>query len=369
MTCKRIVELGARAYPIHIGPDLLPKLGAHCAEEKMGSKTLIVSDDHVDALYGGVAEESLRSVGLVTARVTVPAGEPSKSHDPLIRIYHAALDAGLERSSSIVALGGGVVGDLAGFAAATYLRGIRLIQVPTSLLAMVDSAVGGKTGINLPQGKNLIGAFYQPSMVLADTATLRTLPPREFCAGLAEVVKYGVIADAGLFDALEGKTPEILMNDDALLEDIICRSCEIKADVVRDDEREGGVRAILNFGHTLGHAIEQVSGYGRYLHGEAIAMGMVYAARLSERELAFPAKDTERLIRLLKALRLPVTMPDLSWPALMKAMRHDKKKTGGTVGFVLAQSLGAVRFGCALPETLLNEVWEQNRDTGESRAP
>ncbi len=360
MTCKRKVELGPRSYSIHIGPNLLSSLGALCSEEGMEGYALLISDDNVDKLYGETAARSLREAGIVATRMVVPAGEESKSHEQLIRIYDAALAAGLERSSFMIALGGGVVGDLAGYAAATYLRGVRYVQAPTSLLAMVDSAVGGKTGINLPQGKNLIGAFHQPALVAADTMTLRSLPLREFCAGLAEVVKYGVIADPSLFDVLERKSPEALMEDDALLEDIICRSCEIKADVVRKDEREGGLRAVLNFGHTLGHAIEQVAGYGVYLHGEAIAMGMVFAARLSEQLQGFPAEDTARLLRLLQHLRLPVARPEVSWPDVAAALSRDKKRAGGTVGFVLAEQLGTVRYGCPVPADVLERVWNES---------
>ncbi len=367
MTCKRLVELGERAYPIHIGAGMLRELGARCAETESGTRGLIVSDTQVDALYGNAAAESLRAAGFDSARITVPPGEPSKCHEQLLRIYDAALDAGLERSSFIVALGGGVVGDLAGYAAATFLRGVRLIQVPTSLLAMVDSAVGGKTGINLPQGKNLIGAFYQPALVVADTSTLRTLSLREFSAGLAEVVKYGMIADPELIACLEDTSPEALLDDEALLEKIICRSCEIKADVVRRDEREGGVRAILNFGHTFGHAIEQTAGYGRYLHGEAIAMGMVFAARVSERLKDFPPEETERLIRVLQRLHLPVALPDLPWSDLLEAMRRDKKKVDGAVGFVLASAWGAVRYGCRAPESVLESVWRDHGGAGETR--
>lgn len=365
MTCTRIVKLDARSYPIHVGPGLLGSLGSLCTEAKLTGRMLLVTDEQVDALYGDTAEQSLRSDGFAVTRVAVPAGEKSKSHEQLLHLYDSALAAGLERSSAIVALGGGVVGDLAGYAAATYLRGVPLVQVPTSLLAMVDSAVGGKTGVNLPQGKNLIGAFHQPLLVVADTAVLRTLPPREFSAGLAEVVKYGMIADPPLLDVLEGATPDALMKDDAALEEIVSRSCAIKAEVVRQDEREGGLRAILNFGHTLGHAIEQASGYGQFLHGEAIAMGMVFAVRLSERLSAFPPQESERLIRLLKHLYLPATMPDLPWTAVAAAMQRDKKKVGGTVGFVLADRTGAVRHGCPVSEDVLEEVWRTNRTTNE----
>ena len=357
MTCTRIVELKDRSYSIHIGTNLFPRIAAWIHEAGLPGQLLLVSDDRVYPLYGERLVSGLSAAGFEVAHVVVPAGESSKCHAQLIQLYDAALEAGLERSSGILALGGGVVGDLAGFAAATYLRGIPCVQIPTTLLAMVDSAVGGKTGINLPQGKNLIGAFHQPALVVADTSTLRSLPQREFCAGLAEVVKYGVIADPELLDVLEARSPRELQADDDILETLVRRSCEIKADVVRRDEREGGLRAILNFGHTMGHAIEQVTGYGLYLHGEAIAVGMVYAARLSEKRMGFSSSDTARLIRILRHLDLPVDQPDVSWSDLMTAMQRDKKKKKGAVGFVLARQLGQVEFGCPVPVDLLASVW------------
>jgi len=277
-----------------------------------------------------------------------------------LRIYDAALVAGLERSSFIVALGGGVIGDLAGYAAATYLRGIDLVQVPTTLLAMVDSAVGGKTGVNLPKGKNLIGAFHQPSLVCMDTDTLASLPAREFRAGLAEVVKYGVISDPRLFDVLESfDSPDDLQQDAQTIAHLVRRSCEIKADVVGLDEREGGLRAILNFGHTIGHAIEQATGYTAYLHGEAVSLGMIFAARLSEVLCGFAAEDTERLIRLLQRLDLPVVFPSNTWEDIRVAMGRDKKKVGGEVRFVLAERLGSMQYGVAVPEERLHTLWEK----------
>jgi 3-dehydroquinate synthase len=358
MTTCCTVELGDRSYAIEIGAPILDLLGLRCVAAGLKGRALVVTDEHVGPLYAEAALAALAQAGIPASLVSVPAGEESKSHTQLIAIYDAALAAGLDRASFVVALGGGVVGDLAGYAAASYLRGIRFVQVPTSLLAMVDSAVGGKTGINLPQGKNLIGAFHQPALVLADCATLRTLPPREWAAGMAEVIKYGVIADPSILDRLEQQSAAELADDDEAVAALVQRSCEIKADVVRQDEREGGLRAILNFGHTLGHAIEQVSGYGVWLHGEAIAMGMVYAARLSERILGFPAAETERLIRVFQQYQLPVTMPDVSWADLWQAMARDKKKQAGAVGFVLAERLGRVRYGCVVDEATLTSVWQ-----------
>ncbi len=357
-TCT--VELAQRAYPIVIGTGLLDQAGTHVRACGISGRVLVVSDETVHPLYGARLRDALEREELGVTELTVPVGESSKCHTQLLRIYDAALAAGLERASTIIALGGGVVGDLAGYAAATYLRGIRYVQVPTSLLAMVDSAVGGKTGVNLPQGKNLIGAFHQPTAVLADLSVLETLSPREFAAGLAEVIKYGVIVDPDVLSLLEQADPDALQRQPDTLRDVVQRSCAIKAEVVRRDEREGGLRAILNFGHTLGHALEQVCGYGEWLHGEAIAIGMVYAARLSQRVHGFSTAESERLIAVLQRHRLPVHAPAVSWPALLEALQRDKKKKAGTVGFVLARALGQVDYGCAVAETDLHAVWEED---------
>ncbi len=352
------VALGGRGYPIRTGRGLLPSLGGHAAALPDVSACLLVSDDRVAPLYADACAASLGAAGLRTALAVVPAGEGSKSREVLFGLYQRALDEGLDRRSLVVALGGGVVGDLAGYLAASYLRGIRFVQVPTTLLAMVDSSVGGKTGINLPGGKNLVGAFHQPSFVLQDLDTLSTLPPREYASGLAEVIKYGVIADAGLFGRLE-RDPDVLAGAGAAaLPDLVARCGEIKAEVVADDERETtGRRAVLNFGHTLGHAVETAAGYGAYLHGEAVAVGMVYAARLSARAAGFPGEDAERLAALLRGAGLPVAAPGLRWAALRAAMASDKKAAGRVPRFVLVEALGRTRTGVELPEALLEEVW------------
>jgi 3-dehydroquinate synthase len=261
-----------------------------------------------------------------------------------------------------VALGGGVIGDLAGFVAATYLRGIRFIQVPTTLLAMVDSSVGGKTAINLKEGKNLVGAFHQPIEVCADLGTLQTLPEREYAAGLAEVVKYGVIWDATFFGRIESGAGAILKRDSALLEEVIARCCEIKAEIVRVDEMETGVRAILNFGHTLGHALEQTAGYGRWRHGEAVAIGMVYAAELSAMEKGFRRDDSLRIRQLLHSLGLP-TGPEktVAWKDLRHAMTADKKSRDQAPRFVLAEKMGAAVYGCEVQESALEKAFDSIR--------
>lgn len=360
------VALGERSYDIHIGegirlhaPALLPASLQGCR------RFLLISDSNISPLYAADISQALIPIGAEVREVVVPAGETTKSVTCLSRIWEAAVEARLDRHSAFVALGGGVVGDLAGFAAATYLRGVPFVQVPTSLLAMVDSAVGGKTGMNLPQGKNLVGAFHQPARVVADLDVLQTLPPREFSAGMAEVIKYGVIYDAELFSFLEANVERIRSLDRKVLAHLVKRSCEIKAEVVRQDEREGGLRAILNFGHTLGHAIENVVGYGEWLHGEAIAAGMVYAARVSERVHGFPAAHTQRLINLFRAFDLPVDWSGLSWQDIFLAMTADKKARDAVPRFVLAKQMGEV----GLPEEVALEQLQQVFEVASAETP
>jgi len=351
------VKLAERSYPIHVGRGLsfLSILG-----EKPNALVLVVSDSHVDALHGAAVLKQLEAKGIKCVRAVVPAGEETKSLKWVEYLYTQAVSAGLDRNALIVALGGGMVGDLAGFVAATYLRGVRFVQIPTSLLALVDSSVGGKTGVNLVQGKNLVGAFYQPIEVDADLELLKTLPPREYVSGLAEVVKYGVIWDASFFHLLEKNTNELLRRDPCLLESVIARCCEIKAEVVAMDEREIGPRAILNFGHTLGHALEKVGGYGRWLHGEAVAMGMHYAAHLSVRSEGFIPADAVRVSKLLQTLGLPIQPEagaNISWSTLREAMLADKKTLKNRPRFVLSRKLGAVVVGCEVEDSILEEVW------------
>lgn len=337
---------------------MLARLGQACAALKLGGRCAIVSDRHVMPLYGAAAEEALRGSGFDCERITVPAGETAKSLKTIQAGYGRLAGARLERKSFIVALGGGVVGDMAGFLAATYLRGLPFVQVPTTLLAQVDSSVGGKVGVNLKAGKNLVGAFYQPRLVLCDLDALRTLPEREFRAGLAEVIKYGIIYDARLFRRLERELPRLLERDPRVLAAVIARCCEIKAEVVRQDETESGPRAILNFGHTIGHALEAISSYGKYLHGEAISIGQVAAARLSAQLLGLPEIEAARIETLLARAGLPTTV-NLNHPqrgALLAAMKLDKKVSAGEVKFVLARRLGHVDYGCRVPQVLLEEV-------------
>ena len=350
------VSLGNRSYVIKVGGGLLTRLGAECAALKLGGRCAVITDSNVGKYYSKAALKSLSAAGFQPVLITVPAGEKSKSVSMVEKCYDQLAKHRLERKSFIVALGGGVVGDLAGFVAATYLRGIPFVQVPTTLLAQVDSSVGGKTGVNLKAGKNLVGAFYQPQLVLCDLDTLKTLPRREYVSGLAEVIKYGVIYDAALFAQLERDLPKLLARDAATLRNVIARCCEIKAEVVGQDETESGLRAILNFGHTIGHAIENSFGYGKFLHGEAIAIGQVAAAKLSRKILGLPSGDVERIEKLFVRVGLPVKIKlgPVQRKKLFAAMLLDKKVSGGEVKFVLAEKIGRVRFGCKVaPATVL----------------
>ena len=348
---------GRRSYRIKIGPGLLARLGQECAELKLGSRCAIISDTNVRPRFGDAAQRALARAGFQSVIITVPAGERAKNLKTVEACYNKLAAHRLERKSFIIALGGGVVGDLAGFVAASYLRGIPFIQVPTTLLAQVDSSVGGKVGVNLKAGKNLVGAFYQPRLVLCDLSTLSTLPMREYRAGLAEVIKYGIISDAALFRRLERDMPRLLAREPGTLAAIVARCCEIKAAVVRQDETESGLRAILNFGHTIGHALEAISHYGQYLHGEAISIGQAAAARLSAQVLGLPQIDVERILRLFERAGLP-TVLKLSAAQrlqLMAAMSLDKKVSAGVVKFVLARRIGEVKFGLTVPEALLRQ--------------
>ncbi len=352
------VPLGTRSYEIKIGAGLLSDLGRHCAGLKLGSRCAVISDRNVAPRFAKAAQASLKKAGFDSVLIAVPAGETAKSLKVVEQCYDALAKHRLERKSFIVALGGGVVGDLSGFVAATYLRGIAFVQVPTTLLAQVDSSVGGKVGVNLKAGKNLVGAFHQPRLVLCDLNTLRRLPVREFRAGLAEVIKYGIIYDAALFGRLEHDLRELLERHVETLTEVIARCCEIKADVVGQDETESGLRAILNFGHTIGHAIENISGYGKYLHGEAISIGQVAAARISAAVLGLPELDVERIRALFQVAELPtqIRLNAVQRKKLFAAMRLDKKVSGGEIKFVLAKKIGETVWGQKVSETLIRET-------------
>jgi len=352
------VPLDRRSYAIKIGPRLLRRLGAECARLKLGKRCTIITDTNVGRRYARPAFDSLANAGFVPSLVVLtPAGEVIKAPKTAAVCYDRLAEHRLERKSFIVALGGGVVGDLAGFVAATYLRGITFIQVPTTLLAQVDSSIGGKVGINLMAGKNLVGAFYQPRLVLCDLDTLRTLPEREYRAGLAEVIKYGIIYDADLFARIEHDLPKLLRRDAKTLAGIIARCCEIKAEVVVTDETESGPRAILNFGHTIGHALEAISHYGKYLHGEAISIGQVAAAKLSADQLGLPKPQVERIKGLFERAGLPtrVKLNGRQNQKLFGAMRLDKKVSSGEIKFVLAKRIGKVVWGQRVPDELIEE--------------
>jgi len=352
------VNLGDRSYNIHIGAGVLDRLGALCAEVGLKGKCLLITDENVGGHYAQSALKSLETAGFAASLATLPPGEQTKCGDRVFELYSRCIECGLDRKAFIVALGGGVVGDLAGYVAATYLRGIPFVQVPTSLLAMVDSSVGGKTGINLPEGKNLVGAFYQPQLVLADLQTLETLPEREYRAGLAEVVKYGIIHDAPFFQMLEENVDELAEAGNVeLLAKVVGRCCEIKADVVAQDEREGGLRAILNFGHTAGHALEKVAGYGEYVHGEGVAIGSVFAARASVELTGLSQAGCDRIEKIFQALKLPVNAPGYEWPDLRAALAVDKKTVGGMPKFVLVSEIGKSSIGNEIPEETMERIW------------
>lgn len=354
---KVLVELGERSYPIEIGSGGLEEIGEALGALGLGNRMALVTDECVGPLWGDVVARALSDAGFRVSTIRIPAGEEHKNLAWVGYVYDRLVDAGLDRGCAIAAVGGGVVGDLAGFCAATWLRGVPYVQVPTTLLAQVDSSVGGKTGIDHPAGKNLIGAFYQPRLVWIDVRTLRTLPAEEFRAGLAEVVKYGVILDPDLFALLERDLDRILNRDEALLVEVVRRCCALKAMVVARDERESGFRSVLNFGHTLGHAIEMVTDYRRYRHGEAVAMGMVYAARLSALRGYGDGGLAERLGTLLHRAGLPTEVPeDMTPQELAAAIARDKKACGDRVRFVGVEVLGRTRFELLTPAEIVRLV-------------
>jgi 3-dehydroquinate synthase len=350
-----IVDLGDRSYPIHIGTGLLERaelIVPHLAQKRV----MIVTNTTVAPLYLGRLTATLEAGGVSVAQVVLPDGEAYKNWETLNLVFDALLTDRAERKTTLIALGGGVIGDMTGFAAACYQRGVPFIQIPTTLLSQVDSSVGGKTGINHPLGKNMIGAFYQPKVVLADTGTLQTLPPRELSAGLAEVIKYGLIWDAEFLAWLEASMDKLRALDAAAITHAIYRSCEIKAQVVGQDEREGGIRAILNLGHTFGHAIETGMGYGNWLHGEAVAAGMVLAAQTSQRMGWISEADVERTRALIRAAGLPDVAPDLGVDTYLEYMGHDKKVEGGKMRFVLLKKLGEAVITGDVPTDVLTGV-------------
>lgn len=333
------VDLADRSYPIHIGRNLIADAGLILPHLKR-KHVAIVTNSTVAPLYLDKLSQTLQDAGVSVIPIILPDGEAYKNTETLNKIYDALLQNRCERSTTLIALGGGVIGDLTGYAAATYLRGVPFIQIPTTLLSQVDSSVGGKTGINHPLGKNMIGAFYQPQVVLADIDTLKTLPAREFSAGMAEVIKYGLIRDAEFFNWLEAHIEQLMALEESSISEAIYRSCQNKAEVVARDEHETGERALLNLGHTFGHAIENAMGYGVWLHGEAVAAGTMMAAGLSQRMGWLNDVEVARIHALLTKARLPLDAPKLGADKYLELMQMDKKVADGKIRLVLQQGIG-----------------------------
>ena len=350
------IDLGERSYDILIGRGLRKRAGELLKAAFDPSRVVVITHPSINSLYGEEVMENFVAQGWATDIIEVPEGESSKNLSQAEKLYDHLLELNCDRKSVLVALGGGVIGDLVGFVAATYQRGIPFIQVPTTLLSQVDSSVGGKTAVNHPKGKNMIGVFYQPRLVVVDLETLRTLPSNEYRAGLAEIVKYGVISDASLFEFLEAHCKEILSLDLECLSHIIETSCAIKAEVVEKDERESRYRMILNFGHTLGHAIESLTDYSSFIHGEAVAIGMVRAAKLSHSMGKCSEEVPKRLEALLKKLGLPVEMPKLESSAVIESLYHDKKTMNHKIKFILVKEIGSIEIVDHMPEAEILKV-------------
>jgi 3-dehydroquinate synthase len=366
MSERITVGLGDRAYDIHVGGGLLGRAGELLAPfvSKVGAQGVVpvVTDSHVAELHLPRLQESLRKAGIEARAVVMPPGEVSKSYAGLERLCGALLDLGVDRKGLVIALGGGVIGDLTGFAAGVLKRGVAFAQIPTTLLAQVDSSVGGKTAINAPQGKNLVGLFHQPRIVIADTVLLTTLPRRELLSGYAEVAKYGALGDATFFEWLESHGAKALAGDEAGMVKAVARSCQMKADIVARDERETGERALLNLGHTFGHALEAVCGFSdRLTHGEGVAIGMALAFRLSVKLGLCPGQDAERFVRHLKAVGLPAAIADIAGARpgageLIRHMAHDKKVTDGKLTFILLRGLGTAFVTRDVPLDAVKDV-------------
>jgi 3-dehydroquinate synthase len=361
------VSLGDRSYEIVV-QTAFDGLGERIRALEP-TRLAVIADQTVADLYGAELLAELTEAGLRAELIPFQPGEEAKCLRGLEILSGALLSHGLDRKSVVVALGGGVTGDLAGFVAASYMRGVRFVQVPTTLLAQVDSSVGGKTGVNLPGGKNLVGAFHQPSLVWINIRTLQSLPPRQFACGMAEVVKHGVIRDADYFAFVEEEQDAIQGLEADALEHVVAGSCRIKAAVVAEDEREGGVRAILNFGHTVGHAVETLTGYGTVTHGEAVSLGMVAAARLSASVLGMPAEDVRRIVRLLDGLNLPVSTDRLEPDEALRVMHGDKKAAGGTLRFALSPAIGRATVHSVEDTDLVGRVVESLQQPPEELAP
>lgn len=348
------IDLGKRSYDILVGSGLLDKAGKYVADACKGKSAAIITNERIGNLYAGWVVSNLESAGIRASVTTVPAGERYKTLRTVARIYEKFVDQKLDRGGIVIGLGGGVVGDMAGFAAATYMRGVDFVQIPTSLLAQVDASVGGKTGVDLSRGKNLVGAFHQPRLVLIDISTLATLPKCEFRSGLAEVIKHGIIRDGEYFYFVERNMSAILRLKPDILKPTVERSCEIKADVVRQDERESGLRRILNFGHTVGHAVESLTGYRVYKHGEAVAVGMVTAALVSRERGTAEPDLIDQIVSILQAAGLPYKLPDgISHHEIVSAMGLDKKVSQGRLHAVLVDKIGSAYVA----DDVSSETW------------
>jgi len=350
------VALGDRSYGVHIEPGAVSRAAAFLPEALKITRALVVSDENVAPLYADKAIASFKAASVPVSSAVIPAGEKEKNLQRVETLYHKMVAAGLDRRSLVAALGGGVVGDIAGFAAATYMRGIAVMQIATTIVAAVDSSIGGKTGVDLPEGKNLVGAFHQPVAVVIDPETLRTLPEQEARAGLAEVIKHGVIRDEGYFSLLEREGRRLVGMDAALAQKVILASVRIKAQVVAADERESGLRAILNFGHTVGHAVEALTGYTKYLHGEAVAIGMAAAAAIAAAMSLCGPEVPERINGLLEAVGLPARPDRIRAADVIAALARDKKAVGGKARFVLPRRIGEVTIVDEAPVEILRKA-------------
>ena len=351
----------SQSYEIFIGYDIFDRIAMMIANTRIASRYVIVTDDCVCKLYGETLLSHLRNIGVNSDLIAFPAGERSKNFQSVLDLSGKLLDLGVDRKTALIALGGGVAGDLAGVVASIYMRGLPCIQIPTTLIAQVDSSIGGKTAIDLPQGKNLLGTFYQPAGVFIDIKCLDTLPLSEYQNGLAEIVKYGVIDNEALFQKLEGGADLILSMNRPFLEEIIQTACRIKKDIVEKDEREQGLRRILNFGHTLGHAVEVTSGY-KLSHGNAIAIGMIAVARLSTKMHGLPEEDRKRIERLIASLGINCLIPkELATEDILAALQRDKKKDGDTIHFVMLKKIGFPFVTGGIPDDLLRETIEELR--------
>lgn len=351
------VDLEKNSYPIYIGENILPDVGKYLQNShhglSSGTKIMVVTNPLIRDLYGRTVMDSLTAAGFFPILGEVPDGEKYKTMDSAKLLYDVAFDSGLDRKSAVLALGGGVIGDLAGFVAATYMRGVPFIQVPTTLLAQVDSSVGGKVAVNHPRGKNIIGAFYQPKLVFTDISTLNTLAEREFRAGMAEVIKYGVIWDSGFFDFLAREHAGVMNLNTAEIIKVISTSCSIKARVVEQDETEQGLRAILNYGHTFGHAYEALTHYKTYVHGEAVAIGMISAAAAAVQLGMLSAREFEQIQNIIRLYGLPEKFGQLAPEAIIESMSHDKKAVGGKIKYILPEVIGRVKIVSGIDHDIL----------------